>query len=551
MNITRTHTTEYLRLQLLHDDTGDIFFGTLKYDDATCQKHLMDLSGYGFVGRYESSILNQYDADGAIYLVPGPVMIRTMVYNKTLFEEKGWQAPTNHKELVNLVKQIRAESSLTPIAFGGKGLGYYFTTMTTYAQAASLADAHWREWEQNYLKGDVSCKKGFQPGIDMLQQLIDADAYDIECDVDHWDDGAMDRLISREAAMMAIWGGQSAFVSKTANCADEFVLFPFYNENGDPFLGTNIGFHIGLAKRLENQGNEKKLENALRVMEWLSTPEGMSYLNAGSADILPLTAADNLATAEIYRTVWEANLSGLKAPMLYTGYEDIMIQTAETIQDAMRNGKSLQGLTDLIDCLHQQAVKTPKALSLGNISECFSHEETVQLMADVLYESGLADIALVSSGGCINGIVNTAGVNGKLYQGELYASNITVCLPGFTANAPLEVMTLTGGQIKDLLENGKILYSGTNEPREIEKYAVFDYYWAGIIVEMTEGKITAVKFPDGRELITNERYTVVFPKGDYTKEVEKIGNPIEQEIGCQDVFKTYLSAHCPVIPLRK
>ena len=54
----------------------------------------MDISGYNFVGNYESSLLNQYDVDGAIYMLPGPFIIRSMVYNKTLFEEKGWQAPS-------------------------------------------------------------------------------------------------------------------------------------------------------------------------------------------------------------------------------------------------------------------------------------------------------------------------------------------------------------------------------------------------------------------------------------------------------------------------
>lgn len=135
-------STEYLRTQLMHNDAGDIFLSTLKFDDITCKEHLMDISGYNFVGNYESSLLNQYDVDGAIYMLPGPVIIRSMVYNKTLFEEKGWQAPSTHGQLVDLVRQIRAESDMTPIAFGAKGLGYYFTTMTTFAQTAYLMDVH-------------------------------------------------------------------------------------------------------------------------------------------------------------------------------------------------------------------------------------------------------------------------------------------------------------------------------------------------------------------------------------------------------------------------
>lgn len=543
-----SNTTEYLRLQLEHNDMGDIFLGTLKYDDETCREHLLDLSGYGFVGNYESSMLNQYDVDGAIYLLPGPILTRTMAYNKTLFKEKGWKAPANHRELVALVTQIREESDLTPIVFGAKGLGYFFTTMTTYAQTVYLADAQWQEWEKNYLAGNVSCKEGFQPGIDMLQELIDAGAYDIEPDLDSWDGGAMDRLISREAAMIAIWGGQSEFVSKTADCTDEFALLPFYNKDGEPFLGTNVGFHMGLAKRLGNAGNGEKLKNAVKVMEWLSTPEGMSSLNAGSAEILPLTAADNLSTAKSYRDVWEANLSGLKAPMLYTGYEDVIVPASEIIRDAMLNGKSLDGLAEHIDEWHREAVFTPEAASLGTISERFSHEQTVQLFADVLYDANLADVAFVSSGGCINEIVNRTGVSGKFYEGNLYVNNITVYLPGPTVNAPVQVMTLTGGQIRDLAENGKILYGAENAVADTEAHASFDYYWAGMEVDRKNGKVRAMYLSDGTEITDNGSYTVAFPSEDYTEALEKTGNPVEQEIGCQDLLKAYLKANSPLVP---
>lgn len=542
------NTTEYLRLQLQHDDTGDILLGTLKYDEEACREHLLDLSGYGFVGNYESSILNQYDMDGAIYLLPGPIMIRTMAYNKTLFEEKGWQPPSNHGELVALVKQIRAESDLTPMSFGGKGLGYYFTTMTTYAQTAYLADARWKKWEENYLAGKVSCEEGFRDGIEMVQQLIDADAYDIEPDMEYWDGGAMDRLINREAAMITIWGGQSEFVRKTADCTDEFVLFPFYNQDGEAFLGTNIGYHTGLAKRLGEPGNEEKLNSALKVLSWFSTPEGMPNIKAGSADILPLTAADNLETAKIYRDVWETNLSGLKAPMLYTGYEDVMIKSSEMIREAMKDGKSLDGLTDLIDSLHHESLHTPKAASLGNIAERFSCEETVQLMANVIYDSGLADMAIVSMGGRVNDIVNIMGVSGKLYEGDLYDNNITVYMPGADANAPLVIMTLTGRQIRDALENGKMMDIIEVTAKNVKGSSAFDYYWAGADIEMEGGKIKNMFLTDGTEITPDGVYSVAFAKGDYTEELAESGNPIIQNIGCQDLFKKYLKDNSPVTP---
>ena len=382
----------------------------------------------------------------------------------------------------------------------------------------------------------------------MLQQLIDAEAYDIELDIGHWDSGAMDRLINREAAMIAIWGGQSEFVNKTEECSDEFVLFPFYTEDGEPFLGTNISFHTGLARRLGEPGNEAKLENALKIMEWISTPEGLSQLNAGQAEILPIYAADNLGTAKIYRDVWETNLSGLKAPMLYVGYEDVMIPASELIRDAMKNGGSLNELTGLIDNLHQQALHTPQAAALGTIAQNFSKEQTVQLMADVLYESHLADMALVSAGGRIHDVVNIMGVSGKLYEGALFDNNITIYMPGGASNAPLVTMTLTGEQICSLLENGKCLNIAEKNAGDIQASAVFDYYWSGIKVEMEDGRFKSMRLADGTPIRPDGVYTVAFAQGDYTEQLAQAGKPVTQNTDCQTLFKAFLKAKSPLAP---
>ena len=175
---------------------------------------------------------------------------------------------------------------MTPIAFGAKGLGYYFTTMTTFAQTAYLMDVHGQEWEQAYLKGDISCKAGFQPGIDMLQQLIDADAYDIELDSENWDVGAIQRMIDREAAMVAIWGSQENFVDLTEDCTDEFVLFPLSTARmGTPAperMCPQISDLRSISKSPRTRGS---WENATRILEWLSSPRMASKCEM--ADILP------------------------------------------------------------------------------------------------------------------------------------------------------------------------------------------------------------------------------------------------------------------------
>lgn len=56
---TGPNHSQYIHTLLEHEDFGDIYVGTYKISDEECKAHLMDMSGYGFVGNYEESILNQ------------------------------------------------------------------------------------------------------------------------------------------------------------------------------------------------------------------------------------------------------------------------------------------------------------------------------------------------------------------------------------------------------------------------------------------------------------------------------------------------------------
>ncbi len=95
----------------------------------------------------------------------------------------------------------------------------------------------------------------------------------------------------------------------------------------------------------------------------------------------------------------------------------------------MIDGKSLDGLVELIDSLHQAALAAPEEQSLGGVSERFSHEETVQLVANALHTAGLADITMVSSGGRKQDAVNYKGVSGNLYEGNLYITDLPIWMP--------------------------------------------------------------------------------------------------------------------------
>ena len=53
--------------------------------------------------------------DGSLYSVPAEVETLVLFYNKTLFEEHGWQLPKTMDELVALSEEIKA-AGIVPFA---------------------------------------------------------------------------------------------------------------------------------------------------------------------------------------------------------------------------------------------------------------------------------------------------------------------------------------------------------------------------------------------------------------------------------------------------
>lgn len=548
------NTTAEQQMRLANHDITDIFMGTLRLSKEDSEENLLDLSGYEFCDDYENSILSQYDINGSIYQIPNSVTMRCIIYNKKMFEEHGWKEPMTFGELTALCRQIRRETDdITPIVFGGATNGYYFTTMTTYAQTEFLYTPEGAKWEEEYMRGEAGAEKGFETGIRMTQELIDAGAFDADKNAGCWDTEIFKkRMETGEAAMQFAWGGQNKLFGFLNGREKEYAVMPFRNYAGDAFLGTVVTYNIGLSKKLAEPGNEKKLKNALRVMEWFSTEDGQDSLAAvGGSVIYPVRKAVNRQTIPQFRELWNASLDGIKAPMLYMGYEDIFGQVSDYIFEAVRGEHTLDGLVEMIDEIHMANLKEDKdnaAIYAGSFASDLTHEQTVQLAVQMLHERGGSDITLVSDGWRTGPVKNEPGVHARFYEGMFLREWSNAVLPGaYDIEKPVIQMTLNGAQIKELLEKGKTVYEIVNEKRET---SVYPYFWAGMTVQWDSGKAVSMTLADGRTVEKEQNYTVSFAPGDYMQETADAGSPKELEYSVMDVFSEYMEKNSPVKPVK-
>ncbi len=505
-----SNPTGYIIQRLASQDPPDIVYFSSTPSVEFQQKYLLDLSGYDFLENYNLSLVNQRDVDGAVYTVPANYSIICMLYNKTLFAEHGWKVPATHSELVSLCRQIREEEpDLIPITHPGSMAGTYWRMMGAMAQCGFLGTQEGMLWQEKFVAGEASFEEGFGDTIGKLQALIDAGAFDI-ADQEAKNNDVTDNLLNRKAAMSFTIGGFPYLVTNLKNCADEIGGIPYLGDTPEQqFLNVSVN-NVGISRKLSEPGNEKKLEAALKVMEYFSTEEGQETMRAAATDVSPLTGSVPSEEFPPYKDVWDVFNSGSAAPYILEGYEDVWVEAGTFVKKELFASGSLDGLSEMVDELHRAALSDNTAsVHVATVPEDLTHPQTVQLMADLLHNAG-GDVAVVSDGGAIDGVPNANGVSGRLFAGELDRDGYSSCIPG-NSGKTLVKLTLTGEELFHLLESGRAM---TYE----DKTAVFDYYWSGMDAAMEDGKITSATLSDGRTVEPDGQYQVMISAVDYDAE---------------------------------
>lgn len=506
------NTSEYI-VRLLESGNGPdiVYTGTL-FEDNLQKEYLLDLSVYDFAGRYSVSIMNQRDVDGAIYMLPGTYSVFSMLYNKSLFEEKDWEVPTTNDELVALAKRIREEEpDMIPVSHCGFAVGTYWRMLGSLAQSGFLGTSEGAEWTKAFVKGEASFETGFGSALQMLQQWKEAGMLDAS-DADAGNNDVYTQLMNRKAAMVYPVGGLATLKKVMAEGDDEIGAFPFLGKDkNNTLLTISTNFNFGLSKVLGEQGNEKRLEKALEIMDYLSSEKGQKELVVQDTDVSPLGKKAPPAEGSLYFDVWEHIESGDTLPFLLTDYRDIWVECGSALKNVMLGNGSIADIAPAMDKLHQDTLANQHSdKPLFTVAEDMTHPQTVQVMADLLHETG-GDVAVVSDGTYINNVPNATGVSGRLFVGDFNReASYSINIPG-AMNKHVMRLTLTGDELFALLEGGRSVTEGSET-------AVFDYYWSGLDAQMKDGKITSAALSDGGEVQPDEKYQVTICGSDYDEE---------------------------------
>ena len=508
----------YMKQQLETGRMPDIYSSTQAWDGDIQKEHLVDLSNYAVTELYSPARLDEYAVDGGVYLLPFDYTINGIGYNRTLFEKYDIAVPTSFEQLKNETIPALLEHGITIsdclLDLPGTSFQYFFNILSS----DFINTLEGREWRNAFsdVESDVfaSDNEKLISNANYFQQWIDC--------------GMLNANIGRVGSSELLEDftkGNTAFFMGTIvrfsqnddGTGDQYGVMPYLSQDGsqNTYI-TQPGRLYGLNKELEEPGNEQKLEDALHVLEVLSSNEGYQAIHGTNYTNMCSIRDFELGEDSPYAEALESISKGHSMSMIYAGFEDYLVPFGEATYDWIAGNSKLEDAIAVLDEIkHSKKENGTKYYAV--VTEELDTVQAAQLSGQMFLDATGADAALISYNVYSPDVPaikeNSLGANGRILKGNMSEENITIFLPTGWYDT-LETAELTGSRIKKMAAEGC-------DPRETGFYYPYVFLTA-----------------DGQELKDEETYTVVLC-GYNTAEKSTLGLTDTGIVGL-DAAKEYL-----------
>ncbi|MEG1731616.1 MAG: extracellular solute-binding protein [Longicatena sp.] len=510
--------------RLRHDDLTDIVM-TWPRDVGSeyWEERLLDLAGMDFTSQYNTPNLSTIAKDGKLFYIPGPAQIRGLLYNKTLFEEKGWKVPKNYDEFIALCKQIEA-SGMRAIQFNLGNEEIFDTVFTGFNYAEDFSTPQDAQWISDYNQGTGKFSDHFMKGLDVFSSLIDQKIIQ-PSDLDiHYQD-TQGNLYSRKTAMIEDSVQiASAQYAKTYS-SDEFAVMPFFSpgDAGD-WVRLERVCYIGLNKHLGEDKQKAEYEKVMKLMNYISTKEGQTMLASDTGGMFSSLKKMNAPDAKEIKPLLPTLESGRYAqfPKIINGRDALREGLAGMLEGSMNKDE----VAKHVDAANANQKTKEKPKVLGSVSEDFTMIDTGSFVCDSMREVAKSDIALFMDNGK-DGNYNGKGISAKFYKGDILMDDIMRVFP--------DIKHGEKGELWKVKMSGKELIKTLEHSMEIDGKTGWFYYFSGLKMTFDptaeEGnRIKKISLENGDAVKDETFYSVAImdetlPKGSYQLS-EKTGKSI-------------------------
>ena len=525
-----------------HGDFGDILMvkaGHIPRVDLSDQ--LIDLSTQAFPSRFNSNTL-QTDGDGHIRLIPGPLSFNCNVYNKTLFAENGWTVPENYDELLALSQEIDRAGirGFRNSYFGSASQSYQIYQYCVFSALDTLTQVDGQNWHNKLMAGEKVSLAPMEAAFQDMGRMIEIGAVRAE-DMDVPFNENLEAMIRRE---VAIGSGEIDHIRQlNAGSGDEFGFMPHFSMTDGQSWLLNLGFYFGANQELKQPGNEKKLEAAMKIMDFIASEEGQALLVEDGLGMMPATMGAKIPDDPVLEDIRTQIASGR---YIMRPTYDMFSSVLETEIASFIRGETDSGeILEKCGLLLKQGPAPVQAL--GEAEADFTILQSGCLKADALRAAVGTDIALVGVSE-VNGYDPVGGVRTKLYEGPITEDDITR-MTQVRMDTPFTCVrvSVTGDELLSLLEHG-----ATSEQEQqnggasrFHPFAVSGLKHTYHLDKDEGNRVSDVVMGDGGKLQADTLYTVsylqgAFPEGQFDE--------TETGISMTDAFRNYIITERRVAP---
>lgn len=438
---------------------SDIYSTTQAWDSTYQEKYLIDLSKYDISNLYNEARLSEYTVDGSLYLLPYDYSIVGILYNKSLFERLGIADPQSFQQLRDeTVPALRANGvkvANTLLDLPGAAFQYFFDI----SAGEFMNSVDGRSWRKAFADVDsdtfASGDENIKACVDLFQQWIDCGMLSYEEEISDVYSGVVNDFETGNVGFIV--GTVNRFTQYDDGTGDQYGIMPFLSMDGtqNTYI-TSPGRFYGLNKELEEEGNEQKLEDALHVLEVISSNEGYLAIHGENSTNMCSIKEFKVSEDSPYNKAVELVSKGKSMNLVYTGWDSYLVSFGEALCDWIKGEKTGEEAIAALDET-KKSVSESGVKSYGTVTEELDLIQTAQLVGQMYMDATGADAALISYNVYSPKVKaiqeNSSGVNGMIIKGDLTDEYITIFLPtGWYGTIP--VAELTGAEIAETAHAG-------------------------------------------------------------------------------------------------
>jgi hypothetical protein len=475
-----------------------------------------------------------------------------IVYDRTMFEENGWEVPHSYSEFVALIDQIRTEGtangdSVVPIQISMMYPDMFQILFNTYSYLDVYGGKDNYIWLTEYQQGNGSMVGHMEPAVKDFRNLFTDGILSVS-DLEVTPSQRSQMMYIEHSTAMIVECQNAVNYAVTMNAASEDAgelheigMMPFWvsDEENSDFLYTIPSYYMAINKASAQESSSKK-QILLDIFGYLSSVEGQEMLigdNFQISNIEGVPIQSNEFSKEIIDTVARGQI--INTFYLAEGETDKQVERKmlANVGDLILGNISTEEWLLLADETRDDYLSG----NLGN-EEVYGQVESTMTRLETAYTMAqmYASLMDVPIGICRGGGWDRS-TNGYLYEGDITDSSLSCITPNkeSTSEDPdadrIVSASLTGQQILDILNGSKEL----NTTKGFSTYFVA----YGLEVEFApwaeEGnRVISCKLPDGTDLDPAEVYEVAYFNGS----LPDIGAEPEHvlDMSWQDAFLTWL-----------